>query len=86
LSKQFTVVVTEMNPGLPDSWVLQFVGGSGPRLPKYLKSYSPGGTGTVVDVVILYSPLIATSPGKHDTVELAVKVGVEIGDKFPITE
>jgi hypothetical protein len=38
LSKQFTVVVTERNPGSPDSWVLQFVGGSGPRLPKYLKS------------------------------------------------
>jgi hypothetical protein len=39
--------------------------------------------------VILYSPLIATSPGKHDTVELAVKEGMElgeIGDRFPITE
>ena len=86
MSKQFTVVITEMNPANPDSWVLQFVGGSGPRLPRYLKSYSPGGRGTVVDDVILYSPLIATSPGKHDTVELAVKEGVEIGDLFPITE
>jgi hypothetical protein len=74
-----------MNPANPDSWVLQFVGGSGPRLPKYLKSYSVAGCTRAV-VVILYSPLIATSPGKHDTVELAVKEGVEIGDKFPITE
>jgi hypothetical protein len=73
-----------MNPANPDSWVLQFVGGSGPRLPKYLKSYSPGGKNTGVDDVILYSPLIATSPGKHDTVELAV-LG-KIGDAFPITE
>ena len=84
MSKQFTVVVTEMNPASPDSWVLQFVGGSGRRLPKYLKSYSvPGSTGAVV--VILYSPLIATSPGKHDTVELAVLLW-SIGDTFPITE
>jgi hypothetical protein len=75
-----------MNPPDPNSWVLQFVGGSGPRLPKYLNSYSPGGRGAAADDVILYSPLIATSPGKHDTVELAVKVGVEIGDRFPITE
>ena len=29
-------VVTEMNPGFPDSWVLQFVGGSGPRLQNIL--------------------------------------------------
>jgi hypothetical protein len=39
--------------------------------------------------VILYSPLIATSPGKHgkhDTVELAVKEWVERADAFPITE
>jgi len=78
-----------MNPGSPDSWVLQFVGGSGPRLPKYLKSYDPGGRWTGVADVILYSPLIATSPGKHgkhDTVELAVKEWVERADAFPITE
>jgi hypothetical protein len=74
-----------VNPANPDSWVLQFVGGSGPRLPKYLKSYSVAGC-TPAGIVILYSPLIATSPGKHDTVELAVKEGVEIGDAFPITE
>jgi len=36
--------------------------------------------------VILYSPLIATSPGKHDTVELALKEGVLRPDAFPITE
>ena len=86
MSKQFTVVVTEMNPGSPDSWVLQFVGGSGPRLPKYLKSYDPGGKGPTPDDVILYSPLIATSPVKHDTVELALKETVERADAFPITE
>ena len=38
-----------MNPGLPDSWVLQLVGGSRPRLPKYLKSYDPVGRGTTPD-------------------------------------
>ena len=41
LSKQFTVVTTVILSS-PNSWVLQFVGGSEPRLPKYLKSYSPG--------------------------------------------
>ena len=47
--------------------MLQFVGGLGPMLPKYPKSYSPG----LLNPVMLYSPLIATSPGRHDTVELA---------------
>ncbi|HZL24295.1 MAG TPA: hypothetical protein VFC05_13300 [Nitrososphaeraceae archaeon] len=28
----------KMNPRFPDSWMRQFVGGSDPRLPKYLKS------------------------------------------------
>jgi hypothetical protein len=68
--------------------VLQFVGGSGPRLPKYLTSYSPIGRTGNTDVM-LYSPLIATSPGKHDTVELAVGTGGKMKervDEFPITE
>jgi hypothetical protein len=75
-------MVTEKNPANPDNWVLQFVGGSGPRLPKYLKSYSVAGCTLTLFDVILYSPLIATSPGKHDTVELAeggeeiVEIGV----------
>ena len=34
---------------------------------------------------MLYSPLIATSPGKHDTVELAKELPV-IVDAFPIIE
>jgi hypothetical protein len=38
------------------------------------------------DDVILYSPLIATSPGRHDTVELALKATGLRADKFPITD
>ena len=47
---------------------------------------NPGGRGPTPDDVILYSPLIATSPVKHDTVELALKETVERADAFPITE
>ena len=53
--------------------MLQFVGGSGPMLPKYRISNSPVGTNPS-GLVILYSPLIATSPGRHDAVELAKSI------------
>ena len=67
LSKQFTVVCTVIPLKNPTIWVLQFVGGSGPILPKYNISNCPGAT---PGIVILYSPPIAISPGRHDTVEL----------------
>ena len=47
--------------------MLQFVGGSGPRLPKYNVLIGK----PVSCPVALYSPLIATSPDRHDAVELA---------------
>lgn len=67
--KQFTVVVTFRLSWLLSIRVFQFVGGSGPRLPKYNVLIGK----PVSCPVALYSPLIATSPGKHDTVELALK-------------
>jgi hypothetical protein len=82
LSKQFTVVTTVLIGSNPNSWVLQLSDGLGHRLLKYFISYC---TGQGIGIVILYSPLIATSPGKHDTVELAISEG-GIVDAFPITE
>jgi hypothetical protein len=49
--------------------------GSGPRLQKYLISYCPGLE--IISDVLLCSPLIATSLGKHDTVELAIPRGYD---------
>ena len=85
MSKQCTFVTSVSSGRNANSWVLQFVAGSiSPRLPKYLISICTGLAGAPV---ILYSPLIATSPGKHTAVELAKKPVVEEGvDGFPSTE
>ena len=66
---------------LCNPWVLQFVGGSGPMLPKNIISESDK---TEPTFDIWYSPLMATSPGKHDAVEF-LKFDI-ISDEFPITE
>ena len=84
MSKQFTVVTTVKGLG-PVNWVLQFVGGSDPRLPKYLTSYTPDPGGLGRENVTLYSLLIATSPGRHNAVELANEFS-PIVDEFPIIE
>lgn len=68
LSKQFTDVVTPI-PFCPTMLVAQLVGGF-PVLLNVLTSYCPV---TVLGKNMSYEPLIATSPGKHDTVELALK-------------
>ena len=56
-------------------------------LPKYLISYAPAGgvEGGGPENVMLYSPLIATSPGRHNAVELANEFS-PIVDEFPIIE
>ena len=54
-------------------------------LPKYRISNSPGRI-NLSGLVILYSPLIATSPGRHDAVELAKLVRGSVVEIFPITE
>ena len=86
MSKQFTVVTT-VKGLVALNWVLQFVGGSDSRLPKYLISYAPAGgvEGGGPENVTLYSPLIATSPGRHNAVELANEFS-PIVDEFPIIE
>jgi len=64
LSKQFTVVTTVIVGSILTN-----------SFPKYLISYCPGLA--IISDVLLCSPLIATSLGKHDTVELAIPRGYD---------